>query len=859
MNKLIKALILIITTLSLVFAIGIFAYADDTNTTDAVWRVTHKDGTTEELYSFSAPFYTATSGDYFEFLPSYYEALVNSTIEAKAYTDYTLDFGSSSIVFTSTTMKSSVIEVGGVADVTILGDGCTVYLQNQTSAFMSFNGNSQLYLDGGRNMFRVLAPDAFEIIGNSRAEIHNAYIHKHCPNMMAGLSVRGNGVAHIYDSIFYTDSGRFGVFAENYGNMTLVNCDIISRDNSNVMAMRGSTAKITFSGECRVYGNISYNYASVKDTKIYLDGVLYTNSPTFASHFSKSDVKPVSFENSCLLSSFVSPNSYTNSITKCSFTTRYSDEVSPSLDIPEDFRVWELIDENGQLLGYTESFSALSDIKINYQKAKLLTNVVASSSIVLEVNDEKTIDLSLSEIVAYSNPYVVYSNFNLINLSGDGKVSICANSAKIYGEGERGLVGASDWVSIDIDFTDGLVSLGTVARVFRGDLTVKGLNSYGSTAAALVSQTGKITVLDSLISTTEAPAISSVGEVAVTNSTLVSKEGAVISTTGSVILKNCPAILGEVLGNSVSCTIGTILSDRINNSYGFYHKNGAYPVEIVEYAVVDGLLTSLGVTKYIADFITISSEGGLLSNLTLGSYPILNVYVPMFFVSEDSEMAIHIIARGVCFTGTVEDSDIVTINSGKYLKFSYPYIYSDGICEEVSIQLEVKGEIIESSVTPFALAYNSLELAENERVKTAIVRYLYYALYASYEGNIDETLSSYSSYFPTSSEFDVSKRVDGLVSSISLDIYENRLYIYTKKPITVTYTYGGRTYREGTEGGRVTLYWHRLDPSSIKISCEDLAFSTSLPELYSTVCKSPSRSSELLSRYIEYMLSISEN
>jgi len=284
MKKFLNASLVLISVLALLLAAGICSYAEETP--EPVWRVTHKDGTSEDIYSFTEPFLSATSGDYFKLIPTYYEIKLDTTFRSTADTDYTLDFGSSTVVFTSTENHSPAIAISGATELTMLGDGCTVYLQDQTSAFMSFAGESKLYLDGGKNMFRVLAPDSFEINGSSTAELHNLFVFKHCANMMGGFCVRNTAKATVYDSIFYGEKNRNAVFSDNEGQLTLVNCSVLSLDNSQALAVRGAKATINFEGDCFVYGNAAFLNTTAQNAYIFLHGRLYTNSPSLDTRFS---------------------------------------------------------------------------------------------------------------------------------------------------------------------------------------------------------------------------------------------------------------------------------------------------------------------------------------------------------------------------------------------------------------------------------------------------------------------------------------------------------------------------------------------------------------------------------------------
>ncbi len=852
MKKLLKTSLFIIFTVAFFFAIGLLSYAED-DSAEPVWRVTHADGTTEELNDFLAPFDTAMSGDSFELLPEYLEVDIAGTHIATANADYTLDFGSSTLVLTNKEIKASAIAINNSSSISILGDGCTVYLQDQTSSFMTFNSTSRLYLDGGRNMFRILAPDSFEILGNATAEVHNLYVYKHCSNMMGGFCVRSNATATIYNSLFYSENGRSAVFSDDNGSLKLINCDVISLDNTSVMALRENGAKISFEGDCYVYGSISFlNSASA--TNVELNGCLFTNSTSFNSSLSNMGMASLNIERCYSIASFVAPNSSIKGASSFLFTRRFSMDNTASMDLPVERRVWELTDSEGELLGYLNSFEALVQNVDKIGAARLLKDIEVSNSLNLTVSEDMLIDLSSREISIYPHPYLLNSNNSLFTFLGEGTVEIRAFASVISGS-KGSLAVAKDWASIYLNMSESIVCLPSLAHSFRGDLQVEGLVALGEGATMLSTDSGSISIASSTLRAKNAPVVHG-GSVEVRESTLISTEGVVITTSGELLLEDCPAIIGDVVATRVTSTAGTLLTKRIARGDNFFHKKSASSIRIKDYALNNGGVESLGEVAYYTTLVTVPTEGHLSANLTLATYPRLNVYLPMLIAEEDREFALRISSRGVLYNGGINDAEIVTVNGERCMRFSYPYVYSDGFDEEVTVELAI-GKVTEgASLVPYKLALDSLDQTDDEFTISATIAYLNYALYTCYDEDIETIVRDYSSYLPTDPEYAISSRIKNILSSISLDTESNLLYLNLadrSASLTVNYTYGGRKYTAIAEQGRVELHWHRMDITRIELVNDGESITINLAELYSLVSRSPSRSSKTLARYIAFI------
>jgi len=859
MKKFLNASLVLISVLALLLAAGICSYAEETP--EPVWRVTHKDGTSEDIYSFTEPFLSATSGDYFKLIPTYYEIKLDTTFRSTADTDYTLDFGSSTVVFTSTENHSPAIAISGATELTMLGDGCTVYLQDQTSAFMSFAGESKLYLDGGKNMFRVLAPDSFEINGSSTAELHNLFVFKHCANMMGGFCVRNTAKATVYDSIFYGEKNRNAVFSDNEGQLTLVNCSVLSLDNSQALAVRGAKATINFEGDCFVYGNAAFLNTTAQNAYIFLHGRLYTNSPSLDTRFSGEAKTAVSLDRQYTLLSFITPNASSAKTLTFKFSKRFGNDSAPSMDIPEGDRVWELKDRGGELLGYLDSFDDLSKNFAEVGSARLLKSISTANSLSLVANGDALIDFGSNDVLLFSHPFIPVAKNALIDISGEGVIELRSFAATFTSVDKSALVRADDWVSLYLNMPESVVAMSSLAHSFRGDINVNSLSAFCSSEdeAMLSTSSGKISITSSTLRSLEAPVAESGTNIYASDSVLASCGDYVVTTKAGLLLDSCPAIIGGVQASTVTCTIGTKLSSRVAGGSGFFHRAESSVITISEYQATDTGLTPLGDITYRTSFVTVPTEGHMRANLTLGTYPSLNIYLPMLIAAENKDFALRISARGVLYSGGIYDCSTVRIDGAEYMCFSYPYIYSDGFDEEVVITLALGNVSEEVSIVPYKLALDSLEFATDEATVSATVAYLNYALYTCYDDGVDTLLGEYSSYIPQRVDYTPGSRIKSILSSVSLDTESNLLYLNLadrSASLTVSYTYGGREYTAVAEEGRAAIYWHRLDITSIQLSSGGESFTTNLAELYSLVSSSPSRSSETLSRYIGFINTI---
>lgn len=824
---------------------------------NAVWQVTHDNGYKEYASTFLGGFELVREGSVMKLLPSYLNVNIASTYTVPTNTKYTIDFGDSTIVLTNKDIRTAALLFKGVNDVTILADGARVFLQEATSSFMTFSGNSRLTVYGGEGKLSVWAPDALELGDNAHAELHDVYFYKNHGNMRALLGVRGNSSAALYDSLLFTEQNRVAILMHTGGKVTLTDTSIISADSTGILDFDGDNISFATYGACYFYGKLVGTPRNVT-----LSGDVYTNfgikdEYLAQGHAASAASKTKSFETS----KFSAPNQSVDAPMTASFAYRVM-SLGKLTDSEEEGSIWRIDNADGETVGYTDNFHyPFRNYKLTAgTRLTLLCDVTEPTpGFTASLDGDLTVDLGDNVIQVGDGGFGVSDS--LFSFEGEGRVNIFAENARIIFDSEGALLRLGGYVSSSISFGGSYHLISCLATAVRGDLTVLG-GTVSTSGDFLVSDYGNIT-LDGVCVMTDAVQLFSVGGDVILRSTELITDGGSISC-GRLLADASSLVCGEIEATSVSAEAGARFSHTLGSRTDFFLREDSFDLEASRPKIVDGELVLGEASSCRFDYVAVSTEGNVMANMTLAGSATLNVYIPVYVKNGTESVAVRIVHDGLVYSeGTVKNK--IIIDGTEYFVYSYPYIYQNTLLEKTRIDLLCDGILVRIEVSPKELLLSSLEGCRDEGVLRGTVAYLSYALLASDDPDITSALLPYAEYLPDGRAKYTPTSDSECLRTVYFNAEESTLDFYLRDGTEVKelrFSYGGKDISAlPDDDGIIRVPMYRLDNrEAVRILIKDgesnRLVSLDIIELYALVSASPSRSAELFGRYLAYLLAI---
>ena len=437
--------ILWILLFALILSVGVFTLCSSAaeENTDAVWLVTHADGKTEYYNEFYDAFTKAKTGDYFKINKSHVEVTGHATTSI-ANSLYTIDLGSSTVVFTESYYRSTRIVFNGKGNtVRIVGDGAKIFMQTDVVGCID-SGDNRIEIEGGSKLITFHGPC---IVNTSYGEtfVKNVYMRKNTGNMRGMLCARGNGTMEIRDSVICGSSGKYAILAHGSGTVDVYNSLLCGVDGEKFIDIDGSGATVTLHDGTYIYGQVNM----VNGGTLCVDEGVYSNFDVTNYLINGAQINTSGVKRTEQIKTFAAPSSETTSSLTMGFgfVTTPAFVLTPTKTGTSVFRV---IDENGSTIGYCDEFyQALLNHKKG-QTLRLVRNVDIKQVLPFTLHEKLTVDFG-NYNVFISDEASVSSSSNLLTILGKGEFTLIANSSVISTPKEVGFINTGAGVDIVLD------------------------------------------------------------------------------------------------------------------------------------------------------------------------------------------------------------------------------------------------------------------------------------------------------------------------------------------------------------------------------------------------------------------------
>ncbi len=825
---------------------------------NAVWRVTHDNGYTEYSSTFLDGFNLVREGSVMKLIPDRIEVNIASTYTVPTNTKYTIDLGSSTLVFTNKDIRAAALLFNRENDVTVISDGARVFLQEATSSFMTFNGNSRLTVFGGEGKLSVWAPDALELGDNAHAELHDVYFYKNHGNMRAVLGVRGNSSVEIYDSLLFTEQNRVAILMQTNGKATLTDTAVISADNTNILDFEGNGIAFKTYGRCYFYGRLA---GTPKNVSLFDE--VYTNFEIKSEYLADAHTSySASVTKTFATSKFTSPDQSVASPTTASFTFRVMNEGRLTDEMTEQ-SVWRIDDADGSTVGYADTFYyPFKSFKLTAgMRLTLLRDITEPvMDFTASLDGELTIDLG-DNVIMPQGSADLSEPWHLFSFNGEGRVNILGEKSKIILKAGGAFLQLGGYVSADIFLGDSCHIIDRLASAVRGDITVCG-GTVSTADGFIVNDYGNVTLDGAFIMTDTAEPLKVGGGLTLKASAIITNDGSV--SCASLFADSSSLVGAAVNSSSVSAEAGARFCGTVGGRSDFFLRDDRFVLEAARPEQANGELVWGDIESYEFNYIAVSAEGNIMASMTLAGSATLNIYVPVFVANGAQSVTLRIVHDGLVYSeGTVRSR--ITVDGTEYFAYSYPYIYQNTLLEKTRIELLCDGIHVRIEISPKELLLSSVEDCEDESILRGVAAYLNYALLASGDPDAAAALEPIAEYLPEERTVYTPKPESECLRSVYFNADASTLDFYPREGVKVgeiRFSYGGKQMSAlPDKDGVVRVPMYRLDNrESLRIIVndgdDDSLLGFNLIELYAIVSASPSRSAELFGRYIAYLMAI---
>ena len=828
-----RIITLALVLLLLAVCLCITVLADGERDGGPVWEITDSAGNVSLSYGYFDGLSNVADGDTLRLIPDYIE--LDTVYTLRTDKQFTVDLGDSTVVYPSNTITTPVFVINGSTDVTFIGDGANIYLQDNVRSFISVSDTASVTFIGSGQGIGIYAPDAVDAGGTATVTLRNVHFMKNSGNMMGLVCARASSTVTAYDSTFVSKAGGNAVYSCANGKMSLYNCSVISLDATNGAQVADSAT---------LYAEETLFSCSMKNVGGFTAGAgCYLAQGITAKYPASAEAVSLKLSSAPTVNIFVAPSSFEAVAAAKMSVTTYVKTVSGVTDTPTEASVWRVENELGNY--YTDDFLYPLVNSREGDRLMLLRDVslpyISGESILADLIDLGGYSISVGLPAGLSGDDVA-----LFNVGGSGELTLRAS-----GSFELAGLLLSTSRSTALELEGATLTLGSLVRFSGDSLTVKG--GTVRTASTAINAIGNSSVtIDGTGVISDATAVSAGGEVTVQNSLLAStSNGPAIVTLAGASMLGDSYIYGSVDGSTVIAENGVKFNTPPT-------QNAKFLVKPLPSAIENDLCPGLFFNYECAD-----PTRSVRASFTMSSDVLLSVYVPDY-VYLDSAAFTLISIDGMTYTPSAADGKSVELDGEGYTVFIYPQVHIRDVLSDGVIRFISFGNEFTLGFTVSELMLESLRQSSNTSFSAAAATYLdlaYSAVGHTPEDGVAELIYPYVSTsvppIPTAPD---------TVRTTFFDAERGVIDIYGAEGVTlnrVVITWGKKQIVIRAEDGVIECPFLRLDPgASITLDYfrdgKHESVEIGILSLYAPIEGSSGHSAALFRKYIAYLYILSK-
>ncbi|MBQ3016512.1 MAG: hypothetical protein IJD79_07015 [Clostridia bacterium] len=532
------AILSIAVSIGLIFTSSATEGTSDGGADNAVWEITHADGSVTYAYSFGEAFKKISDGDYFKLLPTEYDVylLDYARIVPSSQVNITIDIrGTTIIAPESGDVDGQIFNISDKysSRYTVLMENAKIYAAHGGRCAFSVGNTSIINIDGGEAGGIIYAGGALNLTSNysdpdTYSVMKNIYCFKPTVNMAGMICSRNTSKLKLIDCYAVaTKTSGVPLYVRNSGEMILENSHGISLDGGNVLQFVDVSEETKFT-----LGKGSSLFGNVKDmtdpsllrilSDTFLEKNYSTNIPDDAS------VKQIS--NALTHIIHTSTEVGKDSIEEMSFNYSYAVVGDVTLDDEKSNEsVWMLEGESG--IKYAKTLSALNANKGLFTKATLLCDLALTEGEVVDITSDFELDLNGKNLTLADGADIGFA----FNFGGKGNLTVTLGSSEVNLIG-GGFLFATNEGSVSIT-SSGKLAADTVVEHISSEHTlyVKGGNYLSKFGAGFLSF-GDITLEKiSAVSLGAGNLVSTRSNISIVESTLVGYSNSYAVSAGKTL------------------------------------------------------------------------------------------------------------------------------------------------------------------------------------------------------------------------------------------------------------------------------------------------------------------------------------
>ncbi len=406
----------------------------DGSAENAVWEITHSDGSVTYSYSFSEAFKKISDGDYFKLLPTEYNVylLDYARIVPSSKVNITIDIrGTTIIAPESGNVDGQIFNISDKysSRYTVLMENAKIYAAHGGRCAFSVANTSIVNIDGGEAGGIIYAGGVLNLTSNysdpdTYSVMKNIYSFKPTVNMAGMICARNTSKLKLIDCYAVsTKNSGVPLYVRNSGEMILENSHGISLDGGNVLQFVEVTeeTKFTLGKGSTLYGNIK-DLSDPLMMRILSDTILGQAYSTNIPENSTLKEKANTIDHVIYSSTEVGVDSFE----EISFSYSYAVVGDIALDDEKSSEsVWMLEGQSGTK--YAKTLSALNANKGLFTKATLLCDLALTEAEVIEITSDLELDFNGKNLTLADGADIGFA----FNFGGNGNLTVTLGSSEV--------------------------------------------------------------------------------------------------------------------------------------------------------------------------------------------------------------------------------------------------------------------------------------------------------------------------------------------------------------------------------------------------------------------------------------------